>query len=168
MPRPAAGPPAEPPIGLVLDRTARTVSRAFDEALVEAGGSRPVWLALLALTINATANQRQLAEFVGIQGATLTHHLNAMEAAGLVTRERDPEDRRSHIVRRTPVGEALFLELRHAATAFDAKLRHGITPAETQALTSLLGRIGHNALDRDAPVADRLSTVGAGVPQIEG
>lgn len=159
MPRPPAGPPSEPPIGLVLDRTARSVRRAFDDALVAAGGSRPVWLALQALTINATANQRQLAEFVGIQGATLTHHLNAMEAAGLVTRERDPNNRRSHIVRSTPAGEALFGRLRRAAAAFDAKLRNGLTPVDMQTLTLLLGRIGQNALDAD-PVSDPSAGVG--------
>src|SRR6188472_3558537 len=103
------GPPAARPIGLLLDRVARQLSRDFDHALAEAGGSRPIWLVLLALTINRRANQRQLADFVGIRGATLTHHLNAMESAGLVTRSRDPENRRSHVVRRTPAGDEMFL-----------------------------------------------------------
>lgn len=144
MSRPV-GPPATPPIGMVLDRIAKTTSRAFDDALVAAGGSRPVWLALLALTINSEANQRQLADFVGIQGATLTHHLNAMEAAGLVTRARDPKNRRSHVVRRTPAGDALFLQLREAALAFDTKLRQGLTVEETETLTRLLHKVGENA-----------------------
>ena len=130
---------------MVLDRVAKTASRAFDDALAKAGGSRPVWLALLALTINAEANQRQLADFVGIQGATLTHHLNAMEAAGLVTRVRDPKNRRSHVVRRTAAGDELFLQLREAATAFDKRLRKGLTAQETETLTQLLYRIGENA-----------------------
>jgi DNA-binding transcriptional MocR family regulator len=43
-------------------------------------------------------NQRQIAESIGIQGATLTHHLNAMEADGVVTRRRDPTNRRVHVV----------------------------------------------------------------------
>src|SRR5436190_11799984 len=97
MPRSATrrpGPPARTPIGLVLDRVAREVSREFDAALAEAGGSRPIWLVLLALTINEQANQRELAAFGGIRGATLTHHLDAMESAGLVLRARDPENRR--------------------------------------------------------------------------
>src|SRR3954466_11640523 len=122
--RPSA--PPRPPIGLYLDRVARHVSREFDQALVAAGGSRPIWLVLLALTINSEANQRQLADFVGIRGATLTHHLNAMEAAGLVERTRDPENRRSHVVRRTPAGDQMFLRLRDAATDFDKRLRRGL------------------------------------------
>ena len=139
------GPPARPPIGLVLDRVARNVSRNFDEALVAAGGSRPIWLVLLALTINTEANQRQLAEFVGIRGATLTHHLNAMESAGLVVRSRDPENRRSHVVRRTPAGDELFLRLRDAASAFDTRLRRGLSAKEVDTLRTLLDRLSTNS-----------------------
>ncbi|HJQ06272.1 MAG TPA: MarR family winged helix-turn-helix transcriptional regulator [Nocardioides sp.] len=145
MSTPPAGPPATAPIGMTLDRVAKVASRAFDDALVAAGGSRPVWLILLALTINAEANQRQLAEFVGIQGATLTHHLNAMESAGLVTRARDANNRRSHVVRRTPAGDQLFHQLRGAAVAFDAQLRAGLSEKEIDTLTRLLTRLGANA-----------------------
>ena len=139
------GPPARPPIGLVLDRVARKVSRDFDEALVEAGGSRPIWLVLLALTINREANQRQLAEFVGIRGATLTHHLNGMESGGLVVRSRDPENRRSHVVRRTPAGDELFQRLRDAASAFDTGLRRGLSAKEVDTLRTLLDRLATNS-----------------------
>jgi MarR family transcriptional regulator, transcriptional regulator for hemolysin len=139
------GPPARPPIGLVLDRVARQLSREFDEALVEQGGSRPIWLVLLALTINKEANQRQLADFVGIRGATLTHHLNAMESAGLVVRSRDPENRRSHVVRSTPSGDQLFVRLREAATAFDKRLRRGLSAGDVDTLRTLLNRLSENS-----------------------
>ena len=59
------------------------MERAFDEALGEAGGTLPVWLILLNLKIRKPANQRELAEAVGVREATLTHHLNAMDARGL-------------------------------------------------------------------------------------
>ena len=56
------------PIGLVLTRTSRAVSRAFDERLAAAGGSLPVWLILLALKTRATRSQSELAEAVGSAG----------------------------------------------------------------------------------------------------
>src|SRR6266851_6312926 len=105
------------PIGLRLSQAARTVSRAFDEALDEAGGTLPVWLILLNLKIRKPANQRELAEAVGVREATLTHHLNAMDAGGLVTRTRDPENRRVHLVQLTPAGEEAFYRMRKAAFA---------------------------------------------------
>jgi MarR family transcriptional regulator for hemolysin len=138
---------APPPVrsmGLHLTRVSRTVSRAFDDVLAEAGGSLPVWLVLISLKSGQPASQRELAEAVGIQGPTLTHHLNAMESAGLVTRRRDPGNRRLHLVEPTPGGEALFLRLRNAATAFDQQLRAGLSQDEASQLEALLTRLRDN------------------------
>src|SRR5713226_1773845 len=102
------------PIGLRLNQAARAVERAFDEALAEAGGTLPVWLVLLNLKARRPANQRELAEAVGVREATLTHHLNAMDARGLITRTRDAANRRVHVVELTEAGEAMFARLQQA------------------------------------------------------
>ena len=136
--------PARPPLGRHLSSVSRAVSRAFDEVLAEAGGSLPVWLVLISLKSRPLASQRELAEAVGIQGATLTHHLDTMETAGLVTRRRDPANRRLHLVELTPAGEALFLRLRDAATAFDRRLRAGLSESDVGQLEALLTRLRDN------------------------
>ena len=136
--------PVHQPLGLHLTRISRTVSRAFDDTLAEAGGSLPAWLVLISLKSRQLASQRELAEAVGIQGATLTHHLDAMESAGLVTRRRDPANRRLHLVELTPAGEALFLRLRGAAMAFDKRLRAGFSEGEVNQLEALLTRLRDN------------------------
>ena len=136
--------PAHQPLGLHLTRVSRTVSRAFDDALAQAGGSLPVWLVLISLKSRPLASQRELAEEVGIQGATLTHHLDTMESAGLVTRRRDPANRRLHLVELTPAGDALFLRLRDAAAAFDRRLRGGLSEDEVGQLEALLTRLRDN------------------------
>ncbi len=136
--------PAQQPLGLHLARVSRTVSRAFDDVLAEAGGSLPVWLVLISLKSGQLASQRELAEAVGVQGATLTHHLNAMESAGLVTRRRDPANRRLHLVELTPAGDELFFRLRDAATAFDQRLRTGFSDTEASQLETLLTRLRDN------------------------
>src|SRR4030088_1006495 len=136
--------PTRTPIGLHLARVAKVVSRAFDDALAEAGGSQPVWLVLISLKSRQLASQRELAVAVGIQGATLTHHLDAMESAGLVTRRRDPANRRLHLVELTAAGDALFLRLRDAATAFDRRLRAGLSEGDVGQLEALLTRLRDN------------------------
>jgi MarR family transcriptional regulator for hemolysin len=130
------------PIGLRLNQTARAVERAFDEALGD--GTLPVWLILLNLKLRKPANQRELAEAVGVREATLTHHLNAMDARGLVTRTRDNANRRIQQVALTEAGEAAFVRLRGAAMAFDAKLRAGLTDANLATLSTLLGHLSAN------------------------
>ena len=136
--------PAETPIGLRLTQVVRQVSRAFDEALAAAGGSLPVWLVLLNLKSQGGINQRQLAEAVGITEATLTHHLNLLDAQGVLTRRRDPANRRVHVVELTPAGEDLFRRLLGAAVAFDQRLRQGLSEAEISRLRRLLDRLGAN------------------------
>jgi MarR family transcriptional regulator for hemolysin len=129
---------------LYLTRVSRTVSRAFDNALAEAAGSLPVWLVLISLKSGQLASQRELADAVGVQGATLSHHLNAMESAGLVTRRRDPRNRRLHVVELTPDGDALFLRLREVAFAFDQRLRTGLASQDVDQLEALLARLREN------------------------
>src|ERR1700756_3734642 len=96
------------PIGLRLNQAARAVERALDDALAEGGGTLPIWLVLLNLKIRKPGNQRELAEAVGVREATLTHHLNALDARGLITRTRDAANRRIHVVALTEDGEATF------------------------------------------------------------
>jgi MarR family transcriptional regulator for hemolysin len=148
------------PTGLRLSQAARVVERAFDDALAEAGGTLPVWLILLNLKIHKPGTQRDLAGAVGIREATLTHHLNAMSASGLVTRTRDDANRRVQVVTLTEAGEAAFIRLRAAAIAFDAKLTAGLAAADQAALAALLDRLAANvsASEPSAPwsgLADR-------------
>lgn len=136
--------PIRPPVGLRLARAARLVGRAFDDALAKEGGSLPVWLVLVSLKGQRLANQRELADAVGIREATLTHHLNAMDAQGLVTRRRDPANRRVQLVELTGKGEATFHRLRTAADAFDERLRSGISAEDIANLEEVLGRLERN------------------------
>jgi MarR family transcriptional regulator for hemolysin len=136
--------PVQQPVGLHLTSAARVVSRAFDEALAEAAGSLPVWLVLLNLKVHRPGNQRELAEAIGVREATLTHHLNAMDAQGLVTRRRDTTNRRIHVVELTDEGEETFLRLRSAAVVFDRRLRAGINENELAILDDVLDRMVRN------------------------
>ena len=76
--------------------------------------------------------------------ATLTHHLNAMEKDGLLTRRRDPSNRRIHIVETSDAGDTLFLRLRDAAIDFDRRLRQGIDQPGLMQLSELLERLADN------------------------
>jgi len=136
--------PARAPVGLHLSQAARSVSRAFDQALAASGGSLPVWLVLLNLKANPQGSQREIADAMGISEATLTHHLNSMDTEGLITRRRDPANRRVHQLELTRSGEAAFIRLRDAAVAFDRRLRSGIADKEIEQLQRVLDRLSAN------------------------
>jgi len=133
------------PIGRELGQTGRTVSRAFATALAEAGGTLPTWLILLELKRQRRRTQQELAQAVGIEGATLTRHLDGLEDAGLVERAPHPDDRRATQVELTADGEEMFQRLRRAAAGFDRRLRTGFTDDELAQLRESLERLRANA-----------------------
>jgi MarR family transcriptional regulator, transcriptional regulator for hemolysin len=137
-------PPKLEPIGLDVSRTGRQLHRAFDAELAAVGGSLPVWLVLTALKRSPGRPQRDLAAAVGIDDATLTHHLRRMEAGGLVERQRDPDDRRTQRVALTAAGDALFTSLLTTVLAFDKRLRQGLSEPDVATLRDLLGRLRAN------------------------
>ena len=135
------------PIGLQLALTAKTISMAFNAALQTQGGSVPVWLILNALTHERLATQVDLARSLGIEGPTLTRHLDNLEEAGLVERRRSDEDRRAVRVALTTSGEAAYRSMRGEVIAFNDRLLRGISGAEEDQLRDLLERLGANVSD---------------------
>jgi MarR family transcriptional regulator for hemolysin len=132
-------------LSLAIGRTAKELNRAFDDVLVAAGGSSPVWQVLRALSAGHHRTQAELAETVGVQQPTLTHHLDAMERAGLVLRERTDANRRVQTVTVTQAGQHLFLRLRRAAASFDGRLRAGLDDDDVARLRRLLTQLVENA-----------------------
>ena len=149
------GPPPVEPIGLELSRTAKLLSRAFDDVLAAEGASLPIWLILVSVRSQQHAMQRDLAEALGIEGATLTHHLGRMEAAGLVTRRRDPGNRRIQVVELTDEGTALFGRLVKTVSSFDERLRDGLSDRQIAVLRSTLGRLRQNTTGNPLPEGAR-------------
>lgn len=139
--------PRETPIGLLTSQVGRVVEQAFDDVLVAAGGSRPNWLILLAIISGTAETQAGIAEHIGITGPTLVHHLDRLEAAGLVRRDIDPQNRRMRSLTLTNDGRAAFLGMRDAALAFDARLRTGMSEAQLVTLRRLLIRLRANATE---------------------
>jgi MarR family transcriptional regulator for hemolysin len=136
--------PRGTPIGLQLANTSKAVSRAFNDRLAEAGGSVPVWLVLSSLKSNERRTQLDLARAVGIEGPTLTRHLDGLEENGIVQRVRDGSDRRAVRVELTAEGERLFQVLRQAVIAFNRDLTSGLTDTELERVRKTLARLEQN------------------------
>jgi DNA-binding MarR family transcriptional regulator len=94
---------AEWPTGRLLATAARLVEHAWLEALDELGLSHAGLVALHLLGEEPT-NQTALAERARVENQTMSRTLDRLEREGFVARERDPRDRRRHIVRRTAAG----------------------------------------------------------------
>ena len=101
---------------LLLTTAARLVQRRFDEALAPLGLTRAAVIALKAMS-HSPMNQEQLAAVVRVQSQTLGRVLSRLETGGLVTRTRDPQDRRQFQVEMTDAGKAALKAAREAESA---------------------------------------------------
>ncbi len=89
----------------LLEYLARVGRRAV-EATLAPGGLRPRHLiALRLLNEHGPASQQGLADSLSLDPSNVVGLLNELEDRQLVTRRRDPADRRRHIVELSPRGE---------------------------------------------------------------
>jgi MarR family transcriptional regulator for hemolysin len=136
--------PQGTPIGLRLATTSKVVSSAFNAALGAKGGSIPVWLILSSLKGGLWSTQLDLARSLGIEGPTLTRHLDNLERSGWVSRRRSETDRRAFRVELTPAGEAAHDRLLGAVIAFNRHLAAGLSQDDLHTLDELLTRLAAN------------------------
>ncbi len=124
----------------LLDYLAR-VGRRAAEASMAPGGLRPRHLiALRLLQQQGSVTQQALAETLSLDPSNVVGLLNDLEERGLITRRRDPEDRRRHIVEVSPLGKEQ-LELANARlSCVEDELLTALSAEERSTLYELLVR----------------------------
>lgn len=138
------------PTGLKLATTSKAVSAAFNAALSAQGGSVPAWLILSSLKQSLWSTQLDLARSLGIEGPTLTRHLDNLERNGLVSRRRSESDRRAFRVELTDAGEAAYDRLLGAVIAFNQRLGSGLSRDDLRRLDEMLTRLADNVASERA------------------
>ncbi|MBL8789396.1 MAG: MarR family transcriptional regulator [Rhizobiales bacterium] len=83
------------------------MNRVYQPLLEPLGLTYPQYLVLLALWEDEGRAVGQIGGQIGLESNTLTPLLKRMEAAGLLSRKRNPEDERQVLVHLTAKGKAL-------------------------------------------------------------
>ena len=86
----------------------------------------------------APLSQIELAQRLGIEGATLVAMLDRLARAGLIQRQPSPVDRRVKHIALTPDGAALYDAVRAEADAVRLELLRGVDPALLRRMTEFL------------------------------
>ncbi len=141
------------PVGRQLVFTAKAMREAFEDALVAAGGSLGSWIVLGALSETGSVSQAALASHVRLEGATITHHVDRLEAAGLVARQLDPGDRRVRLLALTDAGTELHVRLHAAVIELQQVVMAGLDADDRAALARCLGIIQANLVSVAATAA---------------
>ena len=145
--RPRPGVPARPPktgIGMLLRDADTAFNRYLTTRLAEHGVTFGQFQHLRNLWVENGLTQAELSRRIGIEMASSTAILDALEAEKLITRVRNATDRRKINVFLTPASAALEAPLMACAADANARASKGLRKAEVAQLFSIAGRIIEN------------------------
>jgi DNA-binding MarR family transcriptional regulator len=122
---------------VLLTRLAKTVYRRSSEELLGMGLRPFVTLTNLR---DGPVGQQALGELMCLDANNLVLLLNGLESAGWATRERDPHDRRRHIVTITARGRQALERAERAMDTVEDEVLAGLEAGERVELARLLAK----------------------------
>lgn len=125
----------------LLKRLGMAVKERSLDAYEEAGFHPYQHAVLAVLDDGSRETQGEIADALGYDRGQLVGILDELESRGLLERQRDPGDRRRHIVRLTPAGRRELAKVRALSKRLDAELLAPLDERERAQLQSLLLRL---------------------------
>ena len=128
----------------LINHLARVGRRAAESCM--SGCLRPRhMIALKLLGERGPMTQHAVGIALSLDPSNVVGLLNELEERGLITRRRDPADRRRHIVRVTPAGKKTLARLRAVHEKVDDAFFAPLSADERKTMHSLLLRLaGHH------------------------
>jgi DNA-binding MarR family transcriptional regulator len=146
----------------LLTRLAKQVYRRSSEDLL--GMHMRHLMALSYVRDHDGGPQQELAEALCMDANNVVLLLNELEELGFISRQRDPSDRRRHLVGLTSAGVKALNSAEHRQETIEDEVLGALDAEERATLWRLLGRALRGAepeLDETCEPADSLSTTAA-------
>ena len=132
-------------MGFVVNMTAKAFQRSFDiELRKNAGVSLSQWRVVGALVMQPGLTQKEIADKVGVEGATLVPILDRMEKEGLLKRKPDSSDRRVNRIYLTQKADSLWESMVECALRIRKSSVKNISESDIQTTLETLRKISDN------------------------
>jgi DNA-binding MarR family transcriptional regulator len=128
-------------LGYHLRRAQLAVFQHFAATMGAANITPGQYGVLAMIDANPGLSQTQLGTALGIDRSTVVGVIDRLETRGLVLREPAPNDRRSHALRLSPAGMAMFRRLEERVRAHERQIAQDLSASERTLLIDLLRRI---------------------------
>lgn len=147
-----------------ISRASRILERLIEAVLADFGINEPGFGVLAALLRAGPPHKLTPTELFSsllISSGAMTNRLDRLTEAGLVSREPDPNDRRSMLVALTPEGLALINEAVTAHTENELQLLAPFTTEERAEFAALLRKLLVTVADLPEPEEEGAPRAGA-------
>ena len=132
-----------------MPQVARQWRQLADLALAEFGVSNSAgWCLIYLDRLGPDVRQADLAEELGITQPSLVRTLDQLQAAGLVERVPNPDDRRSNRVAFTPEGQELVGRIEARLENLRRELLAGVPEAAIEIIATLLNLLERRIAER--------------------
>ena len=133
-------------VGQLLFVASQAASGLATRCLEPLGLNPRSWGVLSTISESGPCTQIQLATSLAIDRSAMVYLIDGLEAAGLVERLRNPDDRRAFLITLTEEGRRTQRRAAAALTGAQETLLEPLSKGERDELRELLGRIVDHAL----------------------
>jgi MarR family transcriptional regulator for hemolysin len=132
-------------VGFVVNNTAKSFQRSLDiELRRNAGVTLSQWRVVSSLVLQPGLTQKEIADKMGIEGATLVPVIDRMEKEGLLKRKPDLTDRRANRIYLTSKADSLWESMTECALKIRRASSKNISETDIQITLDTLRKISKN------------------------
>ena len=132
-------------IGFLINRTAKDYVKALDSHLRQkVGVTVGQWKVLVMLADKNGLTQKEIADRLGLEGATLIPIIDKMEKDKLLVRKVDPADRRNNRIYHTDNADGLWDKMIQCASDINEISLEGIPEENIKIIRAVLENIWQN------------------------
>jgi MarR family transcriptional regulator for hemolysin len=135
----------ETSVGFIVNVTAKTFQKVLDSELRKnVGVTISQWRVVATLVLHPGLTQKEIADKVGIEGATLVPVIDKMEKEGLLKRKPDSKDRRVNRIYITPKADSLWDSMIECALRIRKVSTKDIPEEQIKTMLETLRKISKN------------------------
>jgi len=128
-------------LGFLVRRAQKLMSQQAEQLFEGRDLTLSQWIVLELIDEGAVVTPGEAARVLGHNTGATTRLIDHLEAQGLLSRRREPGDRRLVTLALTPEGERMAKAWRSEMAGFNKDLLAEFSPAEVKTLLDLMGRL---------------------------
>ena len=142
-------------LSFLLKHAFALLDQATERELARLSVTGREFAVLTLVDAEGPASQQKLARRLGVDRTTMVALIDALEEKRLVSRRRDPSDRRAYIVEATPAGHKTLQEALKTVKLAEQQALASLTATESAAFKHTLQRLAQAPPTWDAKPLDR-------------